>query len=91
MVTIVERTEGHYDVQEVEFGRVYRWRPERVIAECECGDRTTLTASSTFVCRRCGADLAIVFREGPTDGQSEDETIHPWRYVEDRKGARLPC
>ncbi len=26
---VIERTEGHYDVEEVEFGTVYRWCPER--------------------------------------------------------------
>jgi hypothetical protein len=27
MTTNIERTEGHYEAQEVEFGRVYRWYP----------------------------------------------------------------
>jgi hypothetical protein len=90
-VAIVERIKGHYDVQEVEFGRVYRWCPERVIVECGCGERTSLTASSTATCRRCRVDLAIVFREEPTTEQSGDEIVHPWRYAEHREGAGLPC
>jgi hypothetical protein len=34
-----ENTEGHYDVQEVEMGEVYTWRPESVVVECDCGER----------------------------------------------------
>ena len=37
MLTAIERTGGHYEVQEVDFGRVYRWCPERVVAESGCG------------------------------------------------------
>jgi hypothetical protein len=38
-----EHTEGHYDVQEVEMGEVYTWRPESVVVECDCGEKLTLT------------------------------------------------
>jgi hypothetical protein len=31
VVRIVERVAEHYDVEEREFGRVYRWRPARVV------------------------------------------------------------
>lgn len=27
---VIERIEGHYEAQDVEFGRVYRWRAPRV-------------------------------------------------------------
>ena len=91
MVTIVERIKAHYDIQEVEFGRVYRWRPERVVVDCDCGEKLTLSASSTAVCRRCGADHTSILREELPVGQSGDQTIHPWRYAEDREGAGLPC
>jgi len=90
-VAIVERIEGHYEVQEVKFGRVYRWCPERVIVECGCGERTSLTASSTATCRRCGVDLAIVFREEPATERLGDEIVHPWRYAKHCEGDGLPC
>lgn len=90
-MAIVERIKGHYDVQEVEFGKVYRWCPERIIAECRCGEKTSLTASSTATCRQCGTDLAVVFREKPTAGRSGDEIIHPWRYAGHRESAGIPC
>lgn len=91
MVAIIEHIRGHYDVQEVEFGRVYRWRPECVIAECRCGERTSLTAASTATCDWCGTDLAVVFREEPAAGRLGDETIHPWRYAGHREEDGLPC
>jgi hypothetical protein len=91
MITIVERTQGHYDVQEVEFGRVYRWCPECVVVDCDCGERLTLTASSTAVCCRCGADHTTTFRAELAAERLGDEVLHPWRYAEDRKGASLPC
>ncbi len=47
MVRVIKHTEAHYEVKEVEFGEVYRWRPERLVLECECGERPTLTNSMT--------------------------------------------
>ena len=87
---MIERTEGHYEVQEVEFGRVYRWCPESVLVECDCGERLTLTISMT-TCRGCGTDYVEVVREELTAGRSgDDEALHPWRYARDREDAGLP-
>lgn len=92
MLTIIERTEGHYEVQEVEFGRVYRWYPKCVNIECECGERLSLTASSTATCPRCGANHASTLREELTVERVEDQTLHPWRYdARDLEDAGLPC
>lgn len=90
MVTIVERTEGHYDVREVEFGRVYRWCPDCVVVECDCGERLTLSASSTATCHRCGADHTAALRAEVAAKQLGDEALHPWRYAEDREDAGIP-
>ena len=90
MANIVERIRGHYDVQEVDFGRVYRWRPERIVAECACGAKSVLIASSAATCERCGADLASTIRAEPSAGEPDAETLHPWRYEEDREDAGLP-
>ena len=76
-MAIIQRIEGHYDVQEVEFGKVYRWCPERIIAECRCGEKTSLTASSTATCRRCGTDLAVVFRENRLPGGRGTKSFTP--------------
>ncbi len=89
MLTIVERRQGHYDVQEVEFGRVYKWCPERIVVDCACGQRLVLT-SSTTTCRRCGADHAASIREESSDGRLGDENLHPWRYAEYQADSGLP-
>jgi hypothetical protein len=89
---IIERAEGRYEVQDVVFGRVYRWCPERVVVECGCGEEPILTAS-VLTCNGCGADHAAVFEEEEraAGGRTGDETLHPWRYDRDREGAGLPC
>ena len=92
MAIILERTEGHYDVQEVEFGMVYRWCPESVVVECDCGERLTLTGSVT-ICRCCGVDHADMLREeGEVVGHRQlgDKALHPWRYAGDREDAGIP-
>lgn len=87
---IVERVAGHYDVEEAEFGRVYRWRPASVVAECYCGNKPSLTISET-TCRVCGTDLSEAVREELAAREARDEELHPWRYARDREGAGLPC
>ena len=57
---IAERTKAHYEVIETEFGEVRRWRPERLVLECECGERPTLTKSVT-ACDGCGKDHMFTF------------------------------
>jgi hypothetical protein len=61
MVRIVERTEAHYKAKEMEFGKVRRWYPERLVLECRCGERPTLTSTVT-ACDGCGKDYMLVFR-----------------------------
>ena len=62
MAKVIERDRAHYDVQEVELGTVYRWRPERGLIECECGERAALTASEA-TCEECGAEHKGLVRE----------------------------
>ena len=87
---VIERTEGHYDVQEVQFGTVYRWCPECVVVECDCGERLTLTHSES-TCQECGTDHAAIIREELAARRVGDETIHPWHYAGDHQGVGLPC
>src|SRR4051812_40035968 len=43
---VIERKAGHYDVEEMPFGRDYRWSPEQVVLECsKCGKRMTRSRS----------------------------------------------
>jgi hypothetical protein len=89
MLVTDKRIEGHYDVQEVPFGTVYKWRPENLV-ECGCGEIVVLSAYSTTTCRRCGVDHATYFPEELADGRLVDEVLHPWRYAKDREEAGLP-
>ncbi len=86
---IIERTRERYEVQKVEFGRVYRWCPECVVVECDCGEKSILTAS-TSTCAGCGADHATVVRGESAAGRLESEALHPWRYAKDSRDAGLP-
>ena len=44
---VIERVAEHYDTQEVEFGRTYRWCPECVVVECKCGKRKTISSQTS--------------------------------------------
>ena len=59
MVRVIKRTEAQYEARKVEFGEVYRWCPERLVLQCECGERPTPTSSVT-ACDGCGTDYIII-------------------------------
>ncbi len=92
MTQIIENIEAHYETHEVPFGRTYEWHQAHVILECDCGERLTLTGSSTATCPRCGADYTdIFFEQQNVRGQSlRNEILHPWRYAGDREDVGLP-
>jgi hypothetical protein len=79
---IIERVRAHYEGREVPFGKTYEWHPAYVALECDCGEKVTLSATSTTAnCSGCGADLGAFFhdikeREGPLP----DRLTHPWFY-----------
>ena len=56
---VIERLDAHYEVQHLEMGTVYRWCPERVLVECDCGETPTLAASAT-ICGKCDKDHALL-------------------------------
>jgi len=64
----------------VEMGKVYKWCPANVTVECGCGERLTLT-SSTTACFRCGTDHTDVIAEVAGIGMEEDEGYYPWRSL----------
>jgi hypothetical protein len=84
MATIVECTEGHYEVQKSSYGTAYVWCHEHAVVECDCGERPVLSASET-VCT-CGADHAALVREvlasqrAPPPWEAE---YHEWRKKQD--------
>ena len=87
---VIERSEGHYDAQKVQFGTVYRWCPGSVVVECECGENPILTYSET-TCPECGGEHADIVREELAARELEDAAMHPWRWAGDREEAGLPC
>ncbi len=85
MARLIERTEGHYEVQKTSYGEAYVWCPGCVVVECDCGERVVLTASEA-VCR-CGVDHVALVREEPASRRLSERTSHPWdaEYQEWRK------
>jgi hypothetical protein len=80
---ITDRARAGYEVEDVEYGKVYSWNPESVVVECGCGEKVSLTDSET-VCKECGAEHKGLVREDLSDRQPQgDEEVHPWRYTED--------
>jgi hypothetical protein len=87
VVKVIERVAEHYDVQEVEFGRSYRWYPECIVLECDCGERMTLKrldiiGSGFTSCEECGAEVSSRIREEEVviELLGKDAAIHPWHY-----------
>jgi len=79
VVKVVECIGARYELQDVEMGNVYKWCPANVTVECGCGERPTLT-SSTTTCFRCGTDHMDVFAE-VLGIHKEDEDHYPWRSL----------
>jgi len=83
MTQLIMSTKGRYEIAEVEYGRVYKWHPAQVVAECECGQRLTLT-NSTTACGECGEDHAGDIQEWmgavAAGAEEDDKVTHPWRY-----------
>ena len=88
---VIEYLEGRYAAQEEPFGVAYKWSPERVVVECRCGARPTLTVSRT-ICGGCGVDHALIARRelSRRSQTTVDKVLHPWRHAGDREGAGLP-
>ncbi len=83
MTKVIERVDAHYEVQDVEMGKVYRWRPESIVVECEkCGENQAFTASK-HACEECGADHRTLVEEVLEAHPDEDEERfdHPWRFL----------
>ena len=63
MTQVIERVEAHYEVQRVEMGTLYRWGPESVVFECDCGQSFTVEGTAKAAsCPRCDAEHRGVLR-----------------------------
>ena len=96
MTTMIECTDGHYEVQKVPYGEVYVWCPECVVVECKCGKRKTLSRSDLIKAEpecECGTDnTASVREEVVLELVDEDYEVHhhPWRYWHPTEGSGIP-
>lgn len=100
---IIERIKEHYDVEEVKYGKIYKWCPECIVVECECTRRWTLTRSELLsgsllpsTCE-CGKDHMSAIRQEIRDEEvvghrcfEDDQHAHPWRYWHTSEDAGLP-
>jgi hypothetical protein len=81
MTKILERIEGHYEVDEGPFSRAYVWHPAYVTLECECGERFTLTATSTTATCRCGIDhISRIRGIQEREARLTEKIKHPWHH-----------
>jgi hypothetical protein len=78
-VQILGHVKANYEVQGLEMGTVYRWCPESVVIECECGEKPSLAASRT-TCSGCGANH-MALTEEVLDIRQEDKVEYPWRSL----------
>jgi hypothetical protein len=79
MTQIRERIEGHYEVEEVPYGRVYKWTVGHALVECEnCGQLMIVDPAAT-ACPDCGTDYAEVTRGLEGKPLGKDETYYPER------------
>lgn len=76
MSKVKVRVEGHYEVQEVAYGKDYVWVPAHASIECDCG-RIIDVAPQNTTCPNCGADYATVVRE-VAGRHLSDDVLHPW-------------
>jgi hypothetical protein len=77
MTTTKEYVRGHYKLEEVPYGKVYRWTAGHALVEGECGQLMLVEHASTAICPECGADHTGAL-EG-LEGRSliEDEVYYP--------------
>ena len=95
---IIERVAEHYDTQEMEFARTYRWCPECVLMECsKCGKRMTLTRSELIDTQpdcECGMGHSATAREAVIVqllDKNYEAHHHPWRYWHTTRDEGIPC
>ena len=88
MAKVIECVEAHYEVQDVEMGKVYRWCPANVLVECTCGEEPTLSAFRT-TCGECGADHAA-FVEEVLAARPEEKLITPGTPCSPTRPRRVP-
>lgn len=76
MTKVKVEVRGHYEVEELPYGKDYRWVPAHALIECDCGRVMDADPEHT-TCPGCGRDHAGIVREVAGRHLSE-EVLHPW-------------
>ena len=77
---VIEHVEAHYEVQAMEMGTLYRWCPESVVIECDCGQSFSVEGAKAASCPRCGAEHRGDASRGLAGKLlTEEEAYHPTR------------
>ena len=76
---VIEHVEAHYEVQVMEGGTLYRWCPESVVIECDCGQSFTVEGAKVASCPRCRANHSGVARGLASKLLTEEEAYRPTR------------
>ena len=80
MAKVIEYVEAGYEVEEVEMGTLYRWCPESVVIECDCGHSFTVEgAKEVASCPRCGVEHRGVARGLSGKPLTEEDAYRPTR------------
>jgi hypothetical protein len=94
---VIERAQARYEVQEVEYGRVYRWCPETIVVECDCGKRSIFERSELIAsearCGQCDKKPSSGIREEVVIQLLDEDyeaTNFPWRYWHTTKDTGIP-
>jgi hypothetical protein len=88
-IEIIE--EAHYETCEVPFGRSYKWHPERMVVECDCGEELVFTGTDTLTTCQCGTEYGDLVRGiRSREGRLQNKDVRPWDYdVQDQADQHL--
>jgi len=88
-IEIIE--EAHYETCEVPFGRSYKWHPERMAVECDCGEELVFTGTDTLTTCQCGTEYGDLVRGiRSREGRLQNKDVRPWDYdVQDQADQHL--
>ena len=89
---VIKRIPEHYDVQEMPFGKDYRWSPEQVVLECsKCSKSTThkryeIIGSEVIRCECGKGNTARIREELVIQVLDEEYEAHHRPWLHDTKG-----
>ena len=88
---MIEYVEAGYEVEEVEFGKVYKWHPAHIVLECQCGERLSLSAS-TPSCGECASDHVLAVKASRRYQRTSTRATKPSTPGDTpRKAKMVPC